>query len=201
MRHGLEQTDKDAYSFVISRAAKDQITWNDIPDGEIVGEALGRAARFAVAWLNNISLELDAAQLDSMATFLSGAPWARHFFQPTGKATGSQAGRPSIRDTDELSLKAAIDAYSETLLQWLNQFSSNTGSGFNQQLFTAKLLKRNTDYENSLDMVVCGPARPTREERQDTVEDIKYRIDDLSADQIPINGVAGLADILWSLSR
>ncbi len=200
MRHGLQPAVESGYAYVLSRSAQSRIHWNDVPDSEAVGEAMARGARFAVAWLNNFTLELDAAQKISMPRFLSGAPWARQFFQPTGKASGSQGGRPSIRSTEELSIKAAIDAYTETLLQWLNQFSSNTGTGFSQELFNPDLLQRNSNYENALGSVVRGSARPTRDERQDTIEDIKVRMDQLTPEEIPHNGVAGLADTLWSLS-
>ena len=125
---------------MLSRANREQITWSDLPDDEAVAEGLGRGARFAVAWLNNFSLELDAAQQVSMATFLSGAPWARRFFHPVARPAGPQEGRPSIRASEELTIKASIDAYLETLLQWLHQLSGNTGSGFSQELFNADLL-------------------------------------------------------------
>ena len=185
---------------MLSRSAPNQVTWNDIPDNESVGKALARGARFTVAWLNNFSLELDAAQKIPMQVFLSGAPWARQFFQPTGKATGTKEGRPSISNVEELNLKSSIDAYCETLMQWLNQFSSNSGTGFNQELFTPSLLQRNTNYENALGRVVKGSARPSKDERQDMVEDIKVHMDKLRPEDVPHNGVAGLADTLWSLS-
>jgi len=200
LRHSLKPASVSEYAYVLSRSAPNQITWNDIPDNESVGKALARGARFAVAWLNNFSLELDAAQKIPMQVFLSGAPWARQFFQPTGKATGTKEGRPSITNVEDLNLKSSIDAYCETLMQWLNQFSSNTGTGFNQELFTPSLLQRNTSYENALGRVVKGSARPSKDERQDMVEDIKVHMDKLRPEDIPHNGVAGLADTLWSLS-
>lgn len=202
MRHGLQPAMEKAYAYVLSRAAANEITWSDIPDNETVGEGLSRGARFAVAWLNNFSLELDEAQKPSlsMAAFLSGAPWARQFFQPSGKASGTQGGRPSIRSPEELNLKTAIDAYCETLLQWMNQLSSNIGDGFRQELFSPTLLKRNASYENALSQVVRGSARPTKEDRQDMAEDIKVRMDELPHEKISHNGVAGLADTLWFLS-
>jgi hypothetical protein len=161
---------------------------------------MARAARFAVAWLNNFSLEIDRAQQVAMPTFLTGAPWARQFFQHNARAIGSQGGRPSIRDADELTLKVAIDAYSETLLQWLQQISANTGTGFDQELFNPEVLRRNSSYENELALVVRGSARPSRQEQDDTIEAIKVQMDGLARDELPIKGVAGLADILWSLS-
>jgi hypothetical protein len=199
-RHGLNPTDENGYAYVISRTGKHQIVWNDIPDNETVGTALARGARFAVAWLNNFSFELDRAQTMTMHSFLSGAPWSRQFFQPSGQDNGSQGGRPSIRNPDELNLKAAIDAYSETLLQWLHQLSANTGSGFNQELFTPDLLRRNTSHENELASVVQGTARPTRDPQADTVEAIKVRMDDRPRESFSSRGVAGLADTLWDLS-
>lgn len=200
MRHGLNPAPAGSYAHVLSRAAANQVSWDDIPDSEEVGEGMARAARFAVAWLNNISLELDEAQTLSMSTFLSGAPWARQFFQPSGKADGTQAGRPSIRSSQELALKTAIDAYTETLLQWLQQCSSNTGTGFTQELFSPQVLERNDAHENDLDRIVKGSARPTQQEANDSVEAIKVQMDALNPAEIPHNGVAGLADTVWRLS-
>ena len=196
-RHGLLPAAENGYAYVISRAMQNQITWNDIPDNEVVGEGLARGARFAVAWLNNFSLELDRAQTMPMPKFLSGAPWSRQFFQPNGQDNEFQGGRPSIRNVDELNLKAAIDAYSETLLQWFYQLSANTGSGFSQEIFSPDLLRRNSSHDNDLAMVVRGSARPTRDSHSDTVESIKVRIDDLLKEQLTSRGVAGLADTLW----
>jgi hypothetical protein len=200
MRSGLQPATDNSYAFVLSRANREQITWSDLPDDEVVADGLGRAARFAVAWLNNFSLEIDAAQQVSMATFLSGAPWARRFFHPSGRGSGSTGGRPSIRASEELTIKASIDAYLETLLQWLHQLSGNTGSGFGQELFNADLLVNNPSYEDALHRVLRGKARPSLEERDDTVEAIKLEMDAMPGEEIPHRGVAGLADTLWTLS-
>ncbi|MFN9546961.1 MAG: hypothetical protein ACK6AD_07820 [Cyanobacteriota bacterium] len=198
-RHSLKPGNENGYAGFLSRTFQQRIVWNDIPDHDVVGEALARGARFAVAWLNNFSLELDQAQELSMPTFLSGAPWARQFFHPTDQASGSRQERPSIRGSDECKIKLAIDAYSESLLRWLQQVSDDTGSGFTQELFSSDLLRRNNDHENILAMVIRGSARPIRQAREDTVEAIKVRMDDLSREQIANKGVAGLADTLWSL--
>jgi hypothetical protein len=197
-RHGLNPDADNGYAYVLSRAAQNRISWNDIPDNESVGVGLARGARFAVAWLNNFSLELERAQSMPMPTFLSGAPWSRQFFQPSGQENESRSGRPSIRNADELNLKVAIDSYSETLLQWLYQLSANTGSGFTQDLFSSDLLRRNSNHENDLAMVVRGSARPTRDEQADTIEAIKVQMDNMGREQIYSRGVAGLADTLWS---
>jgi len=185
------------YAHVISRSSQQCIGWEDLPDDEQVGEAIARGARFAVAWKNNISLEINDAQKVSMRTFVSGAPWARRFFHPGGR-NADQAGRPGIRDQKELTVQSAIDQYCDTLLQWLNQLSSNLGSGFRQELLTASMLKADDRYENNLSRVVQGKARPRRPESSDTVESIKFRMDNLSSEAIPHRGMAGLADCLWT---
>ena len=185
------------YAHVISRSSQQCIGWEDLPDDEQVGEAIARGARFAVAWKNNISLEINDAQKVSMRTFVSGAPWARRFFHPGGR-NADQAGRPGIRDQKELTVQSAIDQYCDTLLQWLNQLSSNLGSGFRQELLTASMLKADDRYENNLSRVVQGKARPRRSESSDTVESIKFRMDNLSSEAIPHRGMAGLADCLWT---
>jgi hypothetical protein len=196
---GAKSTDEAGYAFVLSRAEPSTISWDDIPDDEVVGDAIGRGARFAVAWLNNFSLEIEAAQDMSIRRFLSGAPWARRFFDPSGGAAGDQAGRPGIRASDELSVKASIDAYTETLLQWLYQLSASSGDGFRQELFNPNRLVRNPRYENDLHGVLRGKARPNRPESRDTVEEIKLAMDALPPDKIRHHGVPGLADTLWTL--
>ena len=159
---------------------------------------LPSAARFALAWKNNISLEINDAQKVTMRTFISGAPWARRFFHPAGAST-SRGGRPGIRDKEQLTVQTAIDQYCDTLLQWLNQVSSNLGSGFRQELFTASLLTPSDRFENNLSRVVKGKARPRRSTSSDTVESIKVRMDQLKSDAIAHRGMAGLADCLWTL--
>jgi hypothetical protein len=186
---------------VISRADAQVITWEDIPDNEAVGAGLARGARFAVAWRNNFSREINDAQTVSMPTFLSGAPWARRFFAAKAStSTNSRGGRPAIRAKEELSLKNAIDQYCDTLLQWLNQISSNVGaSNFRQELFTPTLLTVTDYYINALNRVVQGKHRPNRSGSADTVERIKVLMDRLPATAISHRGVAGLADSLWNL--
>jgi hypothetical protein len=186
------------YAHVLSRAQPNQIGWEDLPDDEFVGQGLARAARFAVAWRNNISREIDDAQKISMRAFLAGAPWARRFFDPKGAGT-TRAGRPSIRDKAELTIHSSINQYTDTLLQWLNQISSNLGSGFRQELFTASALVPTDDWINNLSKVVQGKARPQISDSADTVEAIKVQMDRLPENVITHMGMSGLADCLWAL--
>ena len=190
-------TNGGGYAHVISRSNKQCVSWDDLPDDEQVGEAIARAARFAVAWKNNISLEINDAQKVSIHTFISGAPWARRFFH-LGSRDDNQGGRPGIRDQQELTIQSSIDEYCETLLQWLNQLSSNLGSNFRQELFTASMLVPSDRYENDLSRIVQGKARPQLPEASDTVGSIKVRMDNLSNESIPHRGMAGLADCLWT---
>ena len=191
-------TTSNGYAHVLSRTEQQSMGWEDLPDNEMVGDALARGARFAVAWRNNITREINEAQKVPMRTFLSGAPWARRFFHPSGSGT-DRGMRPGIRDKEQLTVQNAIDQYCDTLLQWLNQVSSNLGSGFRQELFTASLLRPSDRFENNLSRVVKGKARPRRPEASDTVEAIKVRMDQLKSDAISHRGMAGLADCLWSL--
>jgi hypothetical protein len=170
-----------------------------VPDNGIVGTALARAARFAVAWQRNYSLEIDAAQNTPVKVFASGAPWIRKYFSLTEESTGRSEGRPSIRSQDELALKQAIDSYTATLLQWLRQFTSNAGLGFKQELFAEEQLTNDETYANQLHNVVRGSAKPTLEEQADTVDRIKVQMDELPESAIKFKGIAGLADSLWKL--
>lgn len=198
-RHSLNPDGQNGYAYVLSRANQSEISWQDIPDSGVVGTGLARGSRFAFAWLNNFSLELKRAQEVPMRKFVCGAPWSSQFFQLNEQARSAQGGRPSIRNSDELNIKAAIDSYSETMLQWLHQFSANTGAGFKQDLFTPNLLKRTNEHQNAIGMIVRGSARPVINEADDTIEDIKFRIDNLDKRQIDSYGVSGLADTLWQV--
>ena len=186
------------YAHVLSRHDRSCIRWDDLPDSNRVGEGLARGARFAVAWRNNFSHEISEAQKISMATFVSGAPWARRFFHPSGAST-SRGGRPSIRDQNQISIQTAIDQYCDTLLQWFNQISSNLGTGFKQEMLNPNLLVPSDRFENNLSRIVMGKARPRRKPNDDTVEAIKVKMDSLSSTRIKHRGMAGLADCLWNL--
>lgn len=199
VRHGCGSTSANDYAYVLSRGKEDQITWEDIPDNGVVGTALAKAARFAVAWQRNYSLEIDAAQNTSVKIFASGAPWIRRYFSLTEESTSRSDGRPSIRSQEELALKQAIDGYAATLLQWLRQFSGNTGLGFRQELFADEQLANDETYANELHSVVRGSAKPTLEERADTVDRIKVQMAEIPESAIKFRGVAGLADSLWKL--
>ena len=95
-------------------------------------------------------------------------------------------------------MQNAVDQYCDTLLQWLNQVTTNLGSGFRQELMTSSLLAASNRFENNLSRIVLGKARPRRAESSDTVEAIKVKMDILSSEEIPHRGMAGLADCLWS---
>lgn len=190
----------DAY--VLSRSQQNIITWEDIPDWGTVGAELARAARFGVAWLNNITLDLQSAQNLPLNKFVKGAPWSTQFFSLKEVDKGSEGSRPNIRDKDELAIKKAIDDYAEILLQWLRQFTSNPGNGFTQELLNSAALVRRQSHQNELDSLVIGAARPQSDgnKSKDTVENIKFKIDSLAKTEIRHHGVPGLADTLWSLS-
>jgi hypothetical protein len=195
-RHSLLFSKDPGYSYVLSRKSPNKIVWQDIPDSGAVGLGLATAARFSVAWHNNLSLELNRAQEIPPQKFYGGAPWASQFFE-LSSGSSTQGGRPSIRDTEQLTIKAAVDTYCEVLMQWLEQISANVGSGFTQELFTPDLLRPTKTHERSLAMIVRGSARPNRSDEDDTVERIKFSIDDMNKNQISSYGVPGLVDTLW----
>jgi len=199
VRHGCDSTAGRDYAYVLSRGEENQITWEDVPNNEVVGITLARAARFAVAWKRNYSLEIDAAQKISVRDFASGAPWIRRYFSLTEESTTRTEGRPSIRAQDQLTLKQAIDGYAQTLIQWMRQFSGNTGLGFSQELLSGEQLTNDETYVNQLHNVVRGSARPTLDHQLDTVDRIKAQMDELPESEIRFRGVAGLADSLWKL--
>jgi len=69
------------YAYVLSRAQANQISWNDIPIHEIVGEGpLREPGCGGLAEQLQSELDLQPQKL-SMGSFLA-VPWARQFFQP-----------------------------------------------------------------------------------------------------------------------
>lgn len=199
VRHGCRSSSDNGYAYVLSRGKEEEVVWEDIPDDTVVAKGLAKAARFAVAWKRNYSLEIDAAQNTPIKAFAAGAPWLRQYFSLKEDSIKNSEGRPSIRAQDELALKQAIDGYTATLLQWLKQFSSNTGLGFKQKLFAEELLTNEETYANQLHRVVRGSAKPTLADRVDTVDRIKIQMDELPESAIKFRGVAGLVDSLWKL--
>lgn len=186
----------DNYANVLSRSQLRGVSWEDLPDDEVVGKELARGIRFALAWRNNISREIDDAQKVSIRTFLSGAPWARRFFDTSSNSSGA-GGRPSIRDKEQLTTQTSINQYCNIFLQWFNQVAGNLGTGFQQQLVTASQLTPGDTWVNDLSKIIQGKARPKPNESDDTVEAIKVVIDRLPDEEIPHPGMVGLADCLW----
>lgn len=199
VRHGCRNLGGRDYAYILSRSKEDQISWEDLPDNAVIGTGLARAARFAVSWRRNYSLEIDAAQNTTVKIFASGAPWIRNYFSMSEEFTNKNEGRPSIRAQEQLALKQAIDGYSATLIQWLRQFSSNTGLGFNQELFGEDQLNNQENYSNELHGLVRGSAKPKLAEHHDTVDRIKVLMDQLPEREIKFKGVAGLTDSLWKM--
>lgn len=194
LRHPIGNGDN--YANVLSRSQHRAVSWEDLPDDEVVGAELARAVRFALAWRNNISREIDDAQKVPIRTFLTGAPWARRFFDATGTSAGG-GGRPGIREKDQLTVQTSINQYCDTFLQWFNQISTNLGTGFQQQMVTPSQLVPGNTWVNDLSRVIQGKARPKPNDADDTVEAIKVTIDRLPEEAISHPGMAGLADSLW----
>ena len=193
-RHGLHSRGSEGFARTISRRDAGRIGWEDLPDAQQVGPQLRQACRFAVAWRNNIAHELAEAQTMPMARFLVGAPWARHFFRLRESQALPEMGAPRERQVAD-----TLSDYLDTLLQWLEQLAASSGTELQQELLRIEGLRRSEEPVADLSNLFAGSAAGEAEQRSDSIDTLKLRLDRLSPARIPSAGMAGLVDGLWTL--
>lgn len=193
LRDSLGKTEQDVAAYTLTRHHQGSVSWRDLPDSAVTQRALVRGARLAMVWRNNISLDLAAADGQSLKRFSIGAPWATHFYTSSSEEANTLGSR---KDKDA---KRAADQWAEALLTWLKQLCSSTGGALEQNLLNPAKLEVRQKHLESLADLVCGSDRATAGKRAADVEDLKVRLDNRRAPGFNPNGTAGLLDTLWEL--
>ena len=191
-RDSFGKTAEDA-AYTLSRDSQGSVNWNDLPDSASTQRALGRGARLAVAWRNNIALDLEAADGQSLRSFSVGAPWATRFYNASGEE-GKTLGSRNDKD-----IRLAANQWAETVLTWLQQLCSSTGGALEQKLLDPDQLRVRQQHLASLDGLVHDNDNGTTGRRATDVEDLKIRLDNRRASGFTPKGTAGLLDTLWEL--
>lgn len=193
LRDSLGRTEQGVAAYTLSRYDQDRVTWSDLPDSADIQRALGRGARLAMAWRNNISLDLQAADGQSLKRFYVGAPWATRFYDSSGEEAKTLGSR---KDKDS---RRAADQWAESLLAWLKQLCSSTGGSLGQNLLDPTKLEALDKHIQSLDGLVCGNDSAPPRRRATSVEDLKIQLDNRRSREHTAKGTAGLLNTLWEL--
>ena len=179
----LDSLDRDkgesAAAYTLSRDSQGKVDWDDLPASKFTQGVLTRGAMTAVAWRNNISLDLNDADGQPPQRFYVGAPWAQRFYD---SSTGGAEAR-TLNSRKDKETRLAADRWAEALLIWLQQLCSSTGDSLEQKLLKPSDLER---HDRAL----------TRD-----VEDLKIALDNRRARGFNTQGAAGLLDTLWTLCR
>ncbi|WP_236619727.1 tubulin-like doman-containing protein [Candidatus Synechococcus spongiarum] len=194
LRDSLGKTRQAAEAaYTLSRHNQSSVNWSDLPDSAITRRAMSRGARLAVVWRNNISLDLEAANGQSLKRFCVGAPWATRFYPAGSSEEASTLG--SRKDKDA---RLAADQWSETLLTWLKQLCSSTGGALEQKLLNPAKLQVQQMHLESLADLVRDRDDGQVPKRETDVEYLKIKLDRRTSGGNP-KGTAGLLDTLWEL--
>jgi len=192
-QHSFGKTEQDAAAYTLSRDSQGSVNWNDLPDSASTQSALSRGARLAVVWRNNIALDLEAADGQSLRSFSVGAPWATRFYNSSGEEVKTLGSR------NDKDVRFAANQWAETLLTWLRQLCSSTGGALEQKLLDPAKLAVQQRHLASLDGLVYDSDRATTGKRATDVEDLKIKLDDRRARGFNPQGTGGLLDTLWEL--
>lgn len=193
LRNSLGSTTGDWAAYTLSRHDRDTVNWSDLPDSAFTQRVLGRGARLAAVWRNNISLDLQNADGQSLGRFYVGAPWATRFYSSNGEEA-RRLGSRKDKDT-----RLAADQWAEALLTWLKQLCSSTGGALEQNLLDPAQLDLQQRHLESLDDLVRGSDGTTTRKRATDVEALKIKLDNRRTPGFNPEGTAGLLDTLWKL--
>ena len=183
-----KETGQDVAAYTLSRHNEGSVSWDDLPDSAVTQRVLVRAARLAAVWRNNISLDLEAADGQSLKRFSVGAPWATRFYNSNSEEASTLGSR---QDKDA---RLAANQWAESLLAWLKQLCSSTGGALEQKLLNPAKLDVRQAHLESLAGLVCGS-----DSAADHVENLKIKLDSRRTPGFNPKGAASLVDTLWEL--
>ena len=207
-RHFINNSQPSAKTQVslISRESERRISWQDLPDTEIVKSRLAVAARFAYAWLSNIEPELTRAKEIGIGRFQREAPWFVQFFQPASsgfirKLVTAGEDLADFNAPEEQQAITTISTWCRDFLRWLNaihQYRNESIELFRADVFSDLLAGNSNQNSDELAQLVAGTDRDQSRQSQDNLSNLKLRLDDSSLSTFG-NGTTGLAKALYHL--
>ncbi|MCM1982612.1 hypothetical protein [Lyngbya confervoides] len=203
-RHFLQYPGEPSNAVIVaSRAQPGRLNWMDLPECNVVKPEFVNAARFAYAWLADISLELAQARQVGMDKARRGAPWLERYFNPNPKREGQL---PNLDQVDQQAAIAIFDDWCSAFLRWIyavhqceseavHLFNTSILGSVNGELPEALSLKA-----DNLPNLVYGDDRDRTRQAQDTMIQLKRNLMAI-APQPPNTGVTGLAKALYLVCR
>ena len=210
INHGFSQEIGKTQVAYISRTNQENLTWQDLPDREIVKTLLAKGVRFAYAWYYNFALELDSAQKSRVNNSAKTASWLYCFFDVNDSDWSSLLFRPLfspidnkyialpfLSDTDQKYQAEILERWSKSFLIWVQQISQSHRSG--EQLFHLKhldLKSKKRIYMNDLSGLILDNNKTPKEKNNDNLKTFKNK---LVSQGRKGKGVFGLAHQLFNL--
>ena len=199
------RSNKGTQVALASRQNRNRLSWSDLPAGPLAKSRLGSATRFAYVWLANIAPELNQAKSIGIKNFQSGAPWFNKFFKPSTSALGrmfSSGGEelPDFNDSKEQEALSTITEWCLDYLRWLNEIHQCGDEIIG--LFNTTCLTRAQGTQvipDQLSELVLGVEADRSKRTNDSIPQLKMKLDDQDLAAAHGRGMVGLARTLYSL--
>jgi hypothetical protein len=194
---------------LISRESSHRILWKDLPDTEEARVKLSNAARFAYAWLTNIEPELSRAREVGIGRFQKEAPWFTQFFQPAstgiiGRLINSGGELADFNAPEEQQAITTISEWCRDFLRWLgdiHQYRDESIELFRVDILTGVLAGSNSNNADELAQLVIGTELDRSRLSQDTLPNLKLKLDNPNMSDDWGKGATGLAKALYYLCK
>jgi hypothetical protein len=194
-RHFIAQKPEKGSVVLVSRQAKNLISWRDFPEPNRVKDDLGTAARFAYVWLSYIVPELTKAKAK---VDLAGLSWYKRYYKlQQGWVRVSSSASGELPALDEVAQQQAIDGISEwcrDYLRWLGDLHDCEGETIH--LFDAPALRNLNPGRDDLAVLIREAQPNPARQNQDTIASLRVKLD--TPDNLG-KGTIGLARTLYQL--
>lgn len=204
VRHyATNSTPANGSVLLMSRQVPGALTWNDLPDRNVVAPALIGATRFAYLWLSNLAPELLRAKEVGVSRAQREIPWFNRFFRPSTSALGGFFGRkgeelPEFDEREQESI-ATVNRWCKDYLRWLSEIHDCDGETirlFDSSCFNA--LSGKTVMSDQLSQLVIDSGLDKSALTRDSVANLRIQLN--NPNQVPLgNGSIGLAQTAFAL--
>ncbi len=183
---------------LIGRRALGKVTWNDIPDKNVVQQEMVNATRFAYAWLASTLPELKSAQQKGIPWAQKNIAWFSRFFRPQSWIGNVGKDLPEFSDSKEQEAIDVVTKWCQQYLAWLHAIHQCEGEDI--QLFASRSLL--APKIEMLSNLVIGDSRDKGKQTQDNINELNVKLISQPRNlEEPNQGAAGLAKALYILSR